>query len=89
MQSVTKMTRRFANHEFRLLSRSHTLAIIVILVQLPWYGNTCIKVCGYSDFFQKLNQKINDPKMIFDPTSVEVTCAGASILLLFASNAGK
>ena len=24
--------------------------------------------------FQKLNQKVNDPKMTFDPTSLEVTC---------------
>ena len=24
--------------------------------------------------FEKLNQKVNDPKMTFDPTSVEVTC---------------
>ena len=24
--------------------------------------------------FQKLNQKVSDPKMTFDPTSVEVTC---------------
>ena len=27
-----------------------------------------------SDYFSKLNQKVNDPKMTFDPTSVEVTC---------------
>ena len=25
--------------------------------------------------FQKLNQKVNDPKIPFDPTSVKVTCA--------------
>ena len=24
--------------------------------------------------FQKLNEKVSDPKMAFDPTSVEVTC---------------
>ena len=33
-------------------------------VQLTWYYN---KVCGYSDYFQKLNQNVNDPKMTFDP----------------------
>ena len=26
------------------------------------------------DYFSKLNQKVNDPNMTFDPTSVEVTC---------------
>ena len=33
-----------------------------------------MKECGNSDYFSKLNQKVSDPKMIFDPTSVEVTC---------------
>ena len=33
-----------------------------------------MKECGYSDYFSKLNQKDNDLKMTFDPTSVEVTC---------------
>ena len=33
-----------------------------------------MKECGYSDCFSKLNQKVNDPKMTFDPSSVEVTC---------------
>ena len=33
-----------------------------------------MKECGCSDNFSKLNQKVNDPKMTFDPTSVEVTC---------------
>ena len=33
-----------------------------------------MKECEYSDYFSKLNQKVNDPKMTFDPTAVEVTC---------------
>ena len=35
-----------------------------------------MKECGYSDYmyFSKLNQKVNDPKMTFDPTSIEITC---------------
>ena len=33
-----------------------------------------VKVCGYSDFFQKLEPKVIDLKMTFDPTSVDVTC---------------
>ena len=45
-------------------------------VQVPW---KYIKVCGYSDLFflkkkKKLEPKVIDPKMTFDPTSVEVTC---------------
>ena len=32
-----------------------------------------MKECGNSDYFAKFNQKVNDPKMTFDPTSVEVT----------------
>ena len=32
-----------------------------------------MKECGYSDYYSKLDQKVNDPKMNFDPTSVEVT----------------
>ena len=37
-----------------------------------------MKECGYSDYFSKLNEKVNDPKMTFDPTSVEVTCVTLS-----------
>ena len=33
-----------------------------------------MKECGNSDYFAKFNQKVNDPKMTFDPTSVEVIC---------------
>ena len=33
-----------------------------------------MKECGYSDYFSKLNQKVNDPKTTFDLTSVEVRC---------------
>ena len=36
-------------------------------------GNTS-KYVDTVTIFQKLNEKVNDPKMIFDPTSVEVTC---------------
>ena len=52
-----KKTRRFLNHESRLISRSHTFAIIVILdLKIQ------IKVCGYTDpFFQKLEPKVIDP----------------------------
>ena len=50
-------TRRFSNHESRLLSRSHTFAIIVILDFWKY-----IKICGYTDpFFQKLESKVIDP----------------------------
>ena len=54
---VLKKTRRFSNHESRLISRSHTFAIIVILdLKIQ------IKVCGYTDpFFQKLEPKVIDP----------------------------
>ena len=37
------------------------------------HGNTS-KYVDTVTIFQKLNQKVNDPKMTFDPTSVEVTC---------------
>ena len=53
-----KQTRRFSNHESRLISQSHTFAIIVILdLKIQ------IKVCGYTDtfFFQKLEPKVIDP----------------------------
>ena len=36
------------------------------------HGNTS-KYVDTVTIFQKLNQKVDDPKMIFDPTSVEVT----------------
>ena len=29
---------------------------------------------GYSDYFSKIEQKVNDPKITFDHTSVNVTC---------------
>ena len=63
-------TRWFSNHESPLLSRSHTIANIVILVQTPW---EYMKECKYCDNFSKLYQKVNDPKMTFDPTPVDVT----------------
>ena len=50
----------------------------VVCVTLPKitvsnsHGNTS-KYVQTVTIFQKLNQKINDPKMTFDPTSVEVT----------------
>ena len=37
-----------------------------------WHERMWIQ--SYSDNFSKLNQKVNDPKMTFDPTSIEVTC---------------
>ena len=37
------------------------------------HGNTS-KYVDTVTSFEKLNQKVNDPKMMFDPTSVEVTC---------------
>ena len=37
------------------------------------HGNTT-KYVDTVTIFQKLNQKVNDPKMTFDPTSIEVTC---------------
>ena len=37
------------------------------------HGNTS-KYVDTVTIFQKLNQKVSDPKMTFDPTSVEVTC---------------
>ena len=54
---IETTTRRFSNHESRLISRSHTFAIIVILdLKIQ------IKVCGYTDpFFQKLEPKVIDP----------------------------
>ena len=59
----TEQTRWFSNHESRLLSRSHAFAIIVILdlkihesMWIPWL------------FFQKLEPKVIDPKMTFDPS---------------------
>ena len=54
-----------------LLSAINLITIIVKLVQLPW---KYMKECGYSDNFSNLNQKVNVPKMTFDPTSVEDTC---------------
>ena len=69
--NICNRTRGFSNHKSHLLSWSHTFAIIIILVQLAWYY---IKVCGYSNYLQKLYEKVNDPKMTFGPTSVEVTC---------------
>ena len=39
------------------------------------HGNTSKYVDTVTIFQKKkLNQKVNDPKMTFDPTSVEVTC---------------
>ena len=125
-------TRQFSNHKSRLLSWSHTFAIIVRLDLTPyllrWYVQiypriiisksheytlltifqtelypkgkwplddlwTHICWCLMCDsnqgslypthtskyvdtvtIFQKLNQKVSDPKMTFDPTSVEVIC---------------
>ena len=37
------------------------------------HGNT-LKYVDTVTIFQKLNQKVSEPKMTFDPTSVEVTC---------------
>ena len=37
------------------------------------HGNTS-KYVDTVTFFQKLNQKVNDPKMTFNPTSLKVTC---------------
>ena len=53
-------TRQFSNHESHLLSRSHIFAIIVILDLTP--------------YLQKLEPKVIDPLMTFNPMSVEVTC---------------
>ena len=41
------------------------------------HGNTS-KYVNAVTIFQKLNEKVNDPKMTFDPTSVEVTCVTLS-----------
>ena len=68
--SVLYQTRRFSNHVSRLLSRSHTFASIVIL-DLKIHRSMWIH---WPFFFQKLEPKIIDPQMIFDPMSVEVTC---------------
>ena len=56
-------TRRFSNHESRLISRSHTFAIIVILdLKIQ------IKVCGYTDPFSKnLNQRSLTPRWPLTP----------------------
>ena len=37
------------------------------------HGNA-LKYVDTMTIFQKLYQKVSDPKMTFDPTSVEVTC---------------
>ena len=37
------------------------------------HGNTT-KYVDTVTIFQKLNQKFNDPKMTFNPTSIEVIC---------------
>ena len=42
------------------------------IIESNSHGNTSEYVDTVT-IFQKLNQKVNDPKMIFDPTSVEVT----------------
>ena len=96
------------NHESRLLLRSHTCAINVILDLIPYllrwekgnwplddfwpqgcWGHMCDSTQGSLcpspmkihqstwiqwPFLQKLEPKVIDPKMTFDPTSVEVTC---------------
>ena len=62
-------TRQFSNHESHLLSRVHTFAIIVIL-DLKIHQSMWIT----DPFFQKLEPKVIDPYMTFDPMSVEVTC---------------
>ena len=62
------LTRRFSNHESRLLSRSHTFAIIVIL---DWKLHQSMWI--QCPFFQKHEPKVIDHKMTFDPKSVEVT----------------
>ena len=49
-------TRRFSNHVSRLLSRSHTYAIIVIL-DLKIHQSIWIT----DPFFQKLEPKVIDP----------------------------
>ena len=66
---LTLTTRWFSNHESRLLSRTHTFAIIVIL-DLKVHQSMWI----HWSFFQKLEPKVIDPYMTFDPMSVEVTC---------------
>ena len=66
----TTKTRRFSNHESRLLSRSHTFAINGILYR---FENTS-KYVDTVTLFSKLEPKVIDPKMTFDPKSVEVTC---------------
>ena len=38
------------------------------------HGNTS-KYVDRVTIFQKLNQKVSDPQMTFDPTSVKVICA--------------
>ena len=64
------MTRRFLNQESCLLSQSHTFAIIVNISPTP---NVIHQSMWIQWLFVK-NQKVNDPKMTFDPTSAEVTC---------------
>ena len=53
-------TRRFSNHESRLLSRAHTFT--------SKYVDTLIL------FSKNLEPKVIDPYMTFDPMSVEFTC---------------
>ena len=64
-----KKRRRFSNHESRLLSGSHTFAILVIL-DLKIHQSMWI----HWPFFPKTWTKGHDPYMTFDPMSVEVTC---------------
>ena len=54
--AVNHITRRFSNHESRLLSQSHTFAIIVIL-DLKIHQN----VDTLTLFLQKLESMVIDP----------------------------
>ena len=66
----TNKTRWFSNHESRLLSRSHTFAIIVIL-DLKIHQSMWIH---WPFSLKKVEPKVIDLKMTFDSKSVEVTC---------------
>ena len=43
------------------------------IIVSKFHGNKT-KYVDTVTIFQKLNQKVNDPKMIFDPISVDVMC---------------